>query len=208
MRSVLRLSFVFVLSAATTVAVGADGKKEKEKPAPLPVTLKLIAKKKTCQLDLEGKTPEQFREAIEEAKKTFRYPKPPEVDLTLELTNTSDKDVAIWSTGDPVQVILDLKGKGAVSVSPAIAMTREFRVPQALMLPAGKSHTIPIKSLKYGMRGISQQAYWTDAGEYTLTARFMTGISPPPPDSKEVAGGFARITLTSNAVKLKVELKK
>ncbi len=208
MRSILRFGIAVVLSFGAAVALAADDKKEKDKPAPLPVTAKLIAKKKSYQLDLGGKTPEEYRKVIEEAKKTFRYPAPPEVDLTLELTNTSDKDVAIWSSGDPVQVILELKGKGAMSVQPAIAMTREFRVPQALMLPAGKSHTIAIKSLKYGMRGISQQAYWTDAGEYTLTARFMTGISPPPPDSKALAEGFARVTLISKPVKLKVELKK
>lgn len=207
MRCCFGVFLAVVLAAGATVAGAADDKKDKDKPAPLPVAAKLIAHKKTYKLDLGDKTPEQFREALKEAKKTGRYPNPPAVDLTLELTNTSDKDVTIWSNGDPVQVVLELKGEGAVSVTPRIAMTREFRVPRPLTLAPGKKHAIDVKSLRYGMRGISQQAYWTQAGEYTLTAKFITGISPPPPDSKNVAEGFARVTLTSNPVKLKVESK-
>ena len=124
MRSILRFGIAVALSSGAAVALAADDKKEKDKPAPLPVTAKLIAKKKSYQLDLGGKTPEEYRKAIEEAKKTFRYPAPPEVDLTLELTNTSDKDVAIWSSGDPVQVSVRL-------IQPWVFLTQQLHNPPA-----------------------------------------------------------------------------
>ncbi|HEY7308675.1 MAG TPA: hypothetical protein VH643_04845 [Gemmataceae bacterium] len=188
------------------VAAGADETKDKDKPKP-PVTAKLIANKGTYTLDIDGMTPEQFRAALKDAETSGKYPKPPAVDLTLELTNTSDKEVQIWQNGDPVQLRLELKGKGAVNARPRRAFTREFRVPHAVTLAPGKSHTIAVKSLQFGFRGVAEQAYWTDAGEYTLTAHFQTGISPPPPDSKAGRDGFARITLTSEPIKIKVEAK-
>ena len=204
----MRRIFTAILCALLlAVAVGADETKDKDKPAKPPVTAKLIANKGTYTLDLDGMTPEQFRAALKDAEKSGKYPKPPAVDLKLELTNTSDKEVQIWQSGDPVQLRLELKGKGAVSARPLLAFTREFRVPRAMTLAPGKSHTIAIKSLQFGFRGVAERAYWTEAGEYTLTARFQTGISPPPPDSKAGRDGFAPITLTSEPIKIKVEAK-
>jgi hypothetical protein len=190
-----------------TVSVHADETKDKDKPARLPVSAKLIANKATYTLDLGGMTAEQFRAALKDAETTGRYPKPPTVDLTLELTNTSDKEVQIWSSGDPVQLRLELKGEGAVSVKPRRAFTREFRVPRAVTLAPGKTHKIDIKSLQFGFRGVAEQAYWTEAGTYSLTAHLQTGIAPPPPGSKETSEGFARVTITSEPIKIKVEAK-
>ena len=208
MRRAFRVFFVVLLAAESAASLAANQTEDKAKPASLPVTAKLIANKKTYSLDLDGKTPEQFRETLKEAGKSGRYPKPPAVDLTLQLTNTSDKDVTIWGSGDAVRVVLELKGKGAVSVKPRRAFTREFRTPRPVTLAPGKSHTISIKSLQYGFRGVAEQAYWTEAGDYTLTARFITAISPPPPGSKNIQEGFGRVTLSSKPVKIKIEATK
>jgi hypothetical protein len=201
-----------LLSAALLVfplaARADDAKKEEPKAADLPITAKLVAKKATYTLDLDGKSAEDFQKEVKAGEKTGKLPKPPEVDLALELTNTTDKEVQLWISGDPVQVALELKGTGAVSVAPLRASTREFRVPKAMTLAPGKTHTIPITSLTYGFRGNSNQAYWTEAGEYTLTAKFNTAISPAPKDSKEAEGGFGRVTLKTEPIKLKVEAKK
>jgi hypothetical protein len=129
------------------------------------------------------------------------------VDLVIEIKNTTDKDVQFWVSGDPVHVNLQLKGPGAVTVKPPIAFTREFRLPRPMTLKAGKSHSIPVAQLRYGHRGASEYAYWTEPGEYTLTATFNTGISPAPANVKPQADGFGRVILTSEPIKIKVEGK-
>jgi hypothetical protein len=116
MRTALGLALLLALARPAL----AD---DKDKKADLPVKAKLVAAKTTYALDLQGMTAADFRKAIEEGAKSGKTPKPPAVDLTLELTNTSDKDVSIWVKGDATRVVLDLKGKGAVSVTPRRAFT-------------------------------------------------------------------------------------
>src|SRR5437764_484487 len=76
---------------------GAQGKSE---PAGVPVEAKLVAKKATYTVDLGGKTAEEFRQGLKDAEKTGRYPPAPPVDLVLELRNTGDKEVQVWTSGD------------------------------------------------------------------------------------------------------------
>jgi hypothetical protein len=203
----MRCFSAVIFSVLLASLPGRADEAKKDKPANLPVKAKLVAKTTTYKLDLDGMTPERFREALKEAEKTDKYPKVPAIDLVLELANISDKEVQIWISGDPVRLMLELKGKGAVTVKPMRVFTREFRVPRALTLAPGKTHTIEIKSLQFGERGVSEQAYWTEAGQYTLTASFVTALSPPPPDSKDVQDGFGPVTLTSKPIKIKVEAK-
>jgi hypothetical protein len=186
----------------------ADDKKDEPKPADLPVKATLVAKTTTYKLDLGGKSGEEFRKLLKEGEKTGQLPAAPKVELVLQLKNTSDKDVKIWITGDPVMVNLDLAGKGAVSVAGKRAFTTDFRLPMATTLAAGKTHEIPITSLSYGFRGMAQQAYWTEPGEYTLTASFQTGISPAPKGTKDNGDGFGICTIKSEPVKITVESPK
>jgi hypothetical protein len=103
---------------------------------------------------------------------------------------------------------LNLKGPGAVSVSPNRAVTADFRLPKTITIAAGKSHSFPaLKSLIYGFRGVGAQAYWTRAGTYTLTASYTTAVSPAPKDAKDAGQGFGFVTVTSAPVKVKVEAK-
>jgi hypothetical protein len=202
------LGLLIVLPAS----VRADEKKADEKKADekekLPVTAKLVAKKATYTLDLGDKSADEFKKAIEEGKKTGKVPPAPAVELVLEITNTSEKDVEIWFKGDAVTVDLDLKGPGALSAGAAGAFTTDIRLPEAMTLAAGKTHSIPFASLQYGFRGTGMRAYWTEAGDYTLAATFKTGIKPAPKDAKNLENGFAKVTLTSEPVKIKVEAKK
>src|SRR5262249_7635516 len=149
------------------------------------VTAKLVAKTTTYKLDLGGMTADEYKKAIKDGEKSGKTPASPKVEMSLELTNTSDKEVKIWIGGDPTQVSLDLKGPGAVSVMPPRFFRREFRAPKAVTLGPGKSETIPINSLSYGFRGASADAYWTEPGEYTLTASYVTAISPAPKGSTD-----------------------
>ena len=70
----------------------------------------------------------------------------------------------------------------------------------------GKTETIPIKSLSFGARGMSQ-AYWTEPGTYTLGATYATAIAPPPPGTKDAGEGFGRVTLTAAPIEIKVQAK-
>ena len=76
-----------------------------------------------------------------------------------------------------------------------------------MAIAPGKSLTYPLTALQYGDRGSHERAYWTQEGEYTLTARYQTAVAPVPNGAEALTGnfdGFGRVTLTSNTVKLKV----
>jgi hypothetical protein len=179
---------------------------EKPKAPDLPVTATIVAKTATYKLDLGGKTADDFKKELKDAEKSGKLPAPPAVEMTLELKNTSKEDVQVWVGGDPFVISLELKGTGAVNVKPQLAFTTDFRGPKPIKIEAGKTHSIPLTSLKYGFRGASEMAYWTEPGEYTLSASIKTGISPAPKDTK-AQDGFGVVTLTTEPIKIKVEAK-
>jgi hypothetical protein len=185
----------------------ADDKKDEPKPADLPVKATLVAKTTSYKLDLGGKTADEFKKALAEAEKAGKVPEPPAVEMTLELKNTSDKDVQVWVGGDPVVLTLELKGPGAVTAKPQVFFPSIFIAPKPVKIEAGKTHSIPVTSLKYGFRNASLMAYWTEPGEYTLTASLKSGISPAPKDSKDTRDGFGVVTFTTEPIKIKVEGK-
>jgi hypothetical protein len=179
----------------------------KTEPPGVPLELRLVAKKATYQLDLGGKTADEFRKQLQEAEKSGKSPPPPAVDLVLELKNTGTKDVQVKLDGDDSRIILHLKGKGAVSIEPRKAFTQEFRNGRVVTLAPGKSESIKIKSLDYGFRGVAQQAYWTEAGEYSLAASYHLPVAPAPKGAEDAGEGFGQVTVTSAPVKITVESK-
>ncbi len=122
-----------------------------------------------------------------------RLPQPPAVDLIFRITNTTNAAVTISVGGDDSQMNLDLAGPGAITADNLVAMTMEFRIGNPTTIPAGKTADIKISSLAFGMRGISKFAYWTEPGDYTITATLTYGTS-----------GEKQGTLTSGAAKVKV----
>jgi hypothetical protein len=125
----------------------------------------------------------------------------------LELRNTGKKEIQNLVGGDGASVILDLKGPGAVHVQWNIPRTLEYRMSKAVALAPGKSHVLTLTSLSFGNRGDSDLAYWTKAGEYTLTATYDTMISPLPEGAKEAPSfnpGFGHVAATSAPIKLRV----
>jgi hypothetical protein len=202
------LTAATLLSLALALpALGDDAKRDELKPADLPLKAKLVAKNDTYKIDLDGKTGEEFRKVLTEAEKAGKAPPAPMVDLVLELTNTSDQEVKFWTDGDPVEVQLDLKGPehGAVTIAPKMAFTTDFRIPKVMSLASGKTYEIPIKSLQHGFRGISKSSYWTEPGDYSLTARYVTAISPAPKGTKEAEKGFGSVTLVAAPIKIHVQ---
>lgn len=202
-----RAPLAALLGLAMT-ATAAD-KPEPGKAIPETTPLELIIKGDTTKytLDLGGKTAEEFAKLIESGGAgKGRLPKPPEVKLTLVVKNTSDKDIKVWHKGDAVVLDLELKGKGAQTVTPLLAFTTDFRLPQAVDLPAGKTLEIPLSGLVSGFRGASVYHYWTEPGEYELIARWKTGVTPAPNGAMD-NDGFGVVTVASKPFKVTVEKK-
>ena len=175
-------------------------KKPKDDATASELEAKLVAKVDTYTLakDQQG---EKFRETIQNPRNR-NVPQPPKVDLMLELKNPTDKAITIVMGADNGALELDLQGKGAVEIKPLLIMTREFRLGEPVEIAAGKTYEIPIKQLKYGMRGISTYAYWTEPGEYTLSATLRW----PDPAGDDAAGALPkRWKATSKPVKLTVK---
>lgn len=204
----MRVVLTVVLTLALCAVGRAEDKKDEPKAPELPVTATLVAKTTTYKLDLGDTKAEDFKKILQAAEKDSPAPPTPAVEMTLELKNTSDKDVMVWTSGTPVYVDLDLKGPGAVTIKPRLFRPTIYILPKSTTIAPGKTFSIPVTTLKSGPRGDTNWSYWTEPGEYTLTAGFKTGISPAPKDAKEVnKDGFATVTIKTEPIKLKVEAK-
>jgi len=193
----MRFCAVLLFLLASTAAGWAQEK--------LPVEARLIANKTTYKLDLGGKTAAEMKQLFKRAAKDGTdLPRPPAVDLVLEIVNTSEKAVRIWQSGDPVVLRLVVKGPDAVHLRENRAFTLEFRLPVPTTLEPGKSLRFPIQSLSFGFRGMAEQAQWLQPGDYTIEAHFETALNPAPKGSKLAEDGFGRVTLRSAPVKVKV----
>jgi hypothetical protein len=171
----------------------------------VPLELVLKSGKDGYALNLGGKTSQQFLADIEAALKVGKpIPQPPAVELEIEVKNTGKEKVDFWASGDPVVMELEVKGPGAKTVQAPLGFTADFRSPNFVSLEPGKSHVFKVSTLRSGFRWASIWHYWTEPGEYTLTARLQTGIRPIPPGVTETFGG-ARVTLASTPIKVQVK---
>lgn len=170
------MKWVLLTAALFTFAPAASA--EDKKPAG-PVTLTIVAKSDKYKFDGGGKTPAEYKQALEDVAKQQKVgglvtpPKPPAVDLVLVLTNTTKEDMTIYVGGDANVYIFELTGgAGVVALSSELATTAEFRPSKPVTLAPGKTHEIAVKQLSDGNRGISRYVYWTGPGEYKLSAKY------------------------------------
>ena len=167
-----------------------------------------MAKKDTYTLNLGGKTADEYRQQLKDAATGGAVPPAPKVELMLEFTNTSDKEVRIRVGGTQNVVTLALTGPGAETVEMKNRVTPKFMLAsKTVTLAPGKSTSVPINSLAFGMRNLTNAAYWTSAGAYTLSASYKTSIAPAPAGTKDTGNGFGAVTLTTAPIKLKVAAK-
>ncbi len=191
----------FVLAVAalfvSATAVSAEDKKKPEGP----VTLKVVAKTDKYKFDGGGKTPEEYKKTLQLLAKAKdgglqQPPKPPAVDLVLQITNTSKDEVTIYVGGDPNVYTFELTGgDGTVALNSGLAFTADFKLPKSVTLAAGKSYDIPVKQLSDGSRGASRYVYWTGPGEYKLAATYTLSDKD----------GGKTTTLKSEPIKITVE---
>ena len=161
---------VFALLAAPTFS----GEPKKEPPAKLEV--RLVAKKDTYKLDLQGKTPEEFRALVRTAIKDrfATLPAAPPIEVTLILRNPTDKDIkVIINPGDAFPepgMSLELKGPGALTVSSPRSPLKFYSGGYALTIPAGKTVEQGVLMM-WGDKRQFHYAYWLEPGDYTLSVR-------------------------------------
>jgi len=201
--------FRSLLAAAVAVVFAGSvcAQDEKQKGAG-GLELKVAAKEKSYTLDTGGKTKEDYKKdlekiAEEQKKKKGDFggnlPKSPSVDLVVSVVNTGKEDVTVYVGGDSNLLLFTLKGPGALTLEGQRAFTADFRGSKGIKLEAGKSYDIPVKVLMDGFRGAGRNLYWTDAGEYTLSATYQL--------ASNTDGGRGPL-LKSDAVKLTVTEKK
>ncbi len=205
-------NFFWSLSLAAAAAAPATAEKPKETaksdPPGAAVEARLVSAKDTYTLDLGGLSAEDYRKQLKQAEKGGANPPIPKVELTLELVNTSDKDVQVRYGGTANVYMLDLKGDGAVSVAFGRRAQPLFVLAsKTVTLAPGKSEKIKIESLAFGRRNLTNAAYWTAPGEYTLAISYQTTVNPAPKDAKDAGNGFGAVTLTSAPIKIKVVAK-
>jgi hypothetical protein len=158
-------------SSASAPAAGAKNEQG--------LTAALIVNKGTYVLN-PAQSGAAFRSQLDQLKSgqvKGRLPQPPAVELTFRIRNATDKPVALEIGGDDSQMDLKLDGPGAVTVDNNIAVTMEFRMGTPVTIAAGKTYDIKISLLAFGIRGISKYAYWTEPGDYSLTASYTSGTS-------------------------------
>ncbi len=186
---------VAVVLAFATAATAEDKKAEG------PIKLTLVAKTDKYKLDTGGKTVAEYKKELEgiakEAKKggLVRPPKPPAVDLVLQLTNTSKEEVTIYVGGDSNVYTFELSGGDSLTMNSGLAFTADFKLPKAVTLAAGKSYEIPVKQLSDGSRGAARYVYWTGTGDYKLSAKY-TLASQDGGKGTELKSEPVKITVT------------
>jgi hypothetical protein len=198
-----------VLSLSLAPSFGDDStksdKKDPNKASPL--QMRLIAKKETYTLDLGGKSGKEFREFLEKLSPLKEeFPPAPTVDLVLEITNTSDKDVTIWIGGEETNLTFELKGEGAVNKVVTYRTTADIKISTSVTLAPNKSYTLPIQSLDFPHPRPTRRWYWTEPGEYTLIATYQLGDSKTEGEEGK-ANSVKGPKLVSEPIKLKVQAK-
>lgn len=164
---------VFVLFSAAIAAAVED-------PPAGPVALKVVSKKDKYEFDGGGKTPKEYKAALEELAKQqadgvrITPPRAIPIDLVLRFENTSKENVTIHVNGTANVYTFDLTGgEGVVTLQNTAAMPLFFRLPTAVTIEPGKTYEIPVKSLADGKRGMARFLYWAGPGDYTVTAKYQ-----------------------------------
>jgi len=217
-------------------AQARNNKDARKEEAREPIEARLVLKKDKYVLDMGGKTADDYKKAVKAG--TDQNPpqlSAPQVEMELELRNTSEKEVKLAVGGTRTFLGFDLEGPGALTYKsdhPHLRWSHFALVaPQVVAIAPGKTHTLPIKSLSSlevlipGGRALihgGEQAFWTAAGEYTLTVRFHTATNPAPRQQVKdgdpfdgddpmpgggvriLGEGFGRAILTTRPVKFQV----
>jgi hypothetical protein len=201
-----RLTAYAVLAGWALTVPAVPAFEEKAPKAEARVAVRLIAQKATYS-GIQEKQP--IDAALEKAKADrfgqAEFPPAPAVDLVFELRNTSKHEMHCLLGDDDMSFALELEGPGAMSVQAARAFTQEKRRHRIEKVAPGKTLSLPIKRLAYGYRGEAYRAYWTAAGDYTLTATLNIQLGWHDPQEEVIS--MKSFGLKADAVKLTVQAR-
>jgi hypothetical protein len=186
----LHLTALAALAFAAALTLNAAAQ---DKDAP--VTLKLVAKETKIPWNVGGLSPADLKKQLEDEKAS---PPAPAVDLVLQITNPGKEDVTIYMGGTANVYTFELKGPGAVARANRGPMPGFILASKATTLKPGETVEVPVKKLSDGRRGLARNVYWTEPGEYTLSATYQLT------DAK----GAAAQLLKSEPIKITVEAPK
>jgi hypothetical protein len=155
----------------------------------VPLTATLTSNKESYALD-PAQTGDAFNASLKEPR--GRKPAASKVDLTFKITNNSDTEKKLNIGGDSSRFEFTLEGPGAVTVENMVMMTREFRMGEEVTIAPGKSHEIKLSSLAGGMRGMTKLSYFTEAGDYKLSATLIANV------------GETQLKIATDAITIKI----
>lgn len=175
-------------------------------PSGVPLRVRLIANDTIHRLDRNGRSESDYIQHLEQAKKTGTLPPAPQVDLIFELQNTSDREMQIAVGGDACgSLALHLKGPGVIAIQGRSADQKdEFRPSAIVKLAPGGTHRWTFRELDCSNPRDTSRLYWTQAGEYLLTAGFTVAVHPAPRGAVPhwYHKGHGNVAIRSGAVRL------
>ena len=181
-------------------------------PANVPLKVRLIANETVYPLDRGGLSDDAYRQQLDLAKKSGQLPALPQVDLVFELENIGKEEVQILVGGDVAGALRwRLQGPGAVSVTYGpTAKTDDFKAAAVVRIAPGGTHRWAFHELDgSGPRDISR-VYWTQPGDYLLSAGFTVAMKPAPKGAVNhwYHKDHANVAISSGAVRLTVQENK
>jgi hypothetical protein len=176
---------------------------------PPPLELTLHAHSEVCPLDLGGQPPPAYRAELEAQANSLRQKGPaffwegdelkpaPEVDLELEIRNTTADDMTFFvgGLGDDLRLmvvgpeVIDVIGPGAMPLQP------EPVAAKAVTLRPGESYVQPLPRLETSNRFHTHRVYWTQPGHYLIRANWHLPRTDGNPDG---------LTLMSQPIRVQV----
>jgi hypothetical protein len=151
-------------------------------PASVPLNARLIALETTYPLERGGLSAADYRKKLDEAKKKGQLPPAPKVALIFELQNKGSEEIQLLVGGDVAGVLRwQLKGPGAVSLTvvPTVEID-DFKQPAVVKIAPGGNHRWMLKSLDCSGPRDQSAVYWTEPGDYFLSAGFTVAVRPAP----------------------------
>jgi hypothetical protein len=192
------LRLTILASVLVTLGVRSADDTDPEPPRLNTVFARIVTKKTSYKLDLGGSTAEEYRKA---AKQGTARAIP--VEMELVITNGTKNTVRVRVSGAVPKLTLKLEGTGAVDSKDPTVTKGPLRYQE---LKPGQKVSIPINSLLsyQGSKGGTIRHYWTEPGEYKLSASFYTSL-----DLDWKGGGpkgkLNYTTLQAPAITIKVE---
>jgi hypothetical protein len=127
-------------------------------------------------LDTGGLTAQAFRRQLRPGANAADLPKPPQVNLVLEIHNRGAGPLHVWLGGRYSRLTVNLRGPGVVSIPVRGGELPLPKSPQPITLAPGESYFLPIPRLVCGSGSEVEYVYWTEPGKYTLAIELRTRV--------------------------------